>query len=196
MRSALLALCSIFILTACTPSSLGVHPQSGIVLEHNKHRLITQTKPIEEKVLRFVNLDVTQVKLQNAAEQTLFYEKLETNHDYELKYASVETLKRIFQVSRSHTLYQASNLLFIQLQNKDGDWINILAETSGIQELSYVYGYTNAAFDALAQELGVVLQTPHTNVVVFEVSQTQWSQSDMFLNPLIQPIFRRTGLFF
>ncbi|MDD2789549.1 MAG: hypothetical protein PHU40_02665 [Sulfurimonas sp.] len=191
MKSTLSLFLSLFFFSGCATSSLTVEAEKGLVLEHENQTLIMPSEMYEKSLLRFERLDITQVKLQNANKERLFFETLKANHDYEFKYSTVETLKRIFHLSRSHTLYQASNLLLIQLQSKDGSYINILAETSGIQELSYAYGYSNAAFIALAQELGVVLETPEENIAAFTEPQTQWSQSEMFLNPLVQHIFRR-----
>ena len=193
MKSTLLSVFSLFIFVGCAPSSLIVQEQNGIVLEHNKQIFITQAKPLEKKIHRFMNLDITQIKLQNAQNESLFYEALEANHDYEFKYATVETIKRVLDVSRSHTLYQSSTLLFIQLQTKDAKWINLMAERSSNQTLSFVYGYTNSAFATQAKELSITLQTPHEEIFTPFASLTHWSQSDMFLNPLVQPMYRRLG---
>lgn len=193
MKSTLLSVFSLFIFVGCVPSSLSVQEQRGIVLEHNKQTFITQAKPLEKKIHRFMHLDVTQIHLQNMQNETLFYEALEANHDYEFKYATVETLKRVLDVSRSHTLYQSSTLLFIQLQTKEAKWINLIAERSSNQTLSFVYGYTNSAFEALAKELSITLQTRHEEIFTPSVSSTHWSQSDMFLNPLVERMYRRLG---
>jgi hypothetical protein len=196
MKSFLFAFIVLFTFSGCVSSSLNLQGQNGIVLMQEKETLVAHAKPQEKKVLRFTNLDVMQVKLQDAAKQNLFYEELEANHDYEFKYASVETLKRVFNLSHSHTLHQSSNLLFIQLQGKDGNYVNILAETSSFQKLSFVYGYSNEAFEALAKELGITLNTPEKNICIPSESLTHWSQSDMFLNPLVQPLYRKYGLAF
>ncbi|DAB30890.1 MAG TPA: hypothetical protein CFH84_01590 [Sulfurimonas sp. UBA12504] len=196
MKSFVSAFFMMFVFGGCVSSSLSLQEPQGIVLTQERQTIVTQAQVEEKIMLRFTNLDVTQIRVSNAAKEKLFFEELEANHDYEFKYATVETLKRVFDLSYSRTLYQSSSLLFVQLQRKDGSYINILAEKSSFQRLSYVYGYSNAAFEALAQELGVVLQTSHTNILAFEEPQTQWSQSDMFLNPLVQPIYRKYGIAF
>jgi hypothetical protein len=196
MKSFLFASFVLFTFSGCVSSSLSMQEENGIVLMQEKKTLVAHAKPEEKKVLRFTNLDVLQVQLQNAAKEKLFYEELEANHDYEFKYATVETLKRVFNLSRSHTLHQSSSLLFIQLQSKDGSYINIFAETSSFQKLSFVYGYSNADFEALAKELGITLGTPETNIFMPTESLTHWSQSDIFLNPLVQPLYRKYGIAF
>jgi hypothetical protein len=196
MKSFLFAFFVLFAFSGCVSSSLSLQEPKGIVLIQEKQTLVAEATPQEKKVLYYTNLDVTQVRLQNADKQQIFYEELQANHDYEFKYTTVETLKRVFDLSRSHTLYQANNLLFIQLQRKDGTYINILAETSDFQKLSFIYGYSNAAFELLAQELGITLNTPETNIFMPSESLTHWSQSDMFLNPLVQPMYRKYGIFF
>lgn len=185
----LLILIALFI-SGCTPSSLKVNSMNELVLKHNSKSYLFSNKIEDSKSLGFQNIDVEQKTAIDANGATLYYEQLLVDTNYEFQYGSVTTLKYIFDVSRTNIIYQASNLLLIQLQIEKNHYINLMAETSGTQDMAYIYGFSNEKLLKIANELkadGYEIK----NAFHLRKPLTEWTQEKLILQPLIKPMFKR-----
>ena len=132
------------------------------------------------------NLDVQRVRVADSFSKPLFYEKVTTHNDYELKYPSLETLRKIFNVSSLNVVYKSSSLLFVQLE-KEKHYINLIAETSSMTELSYVYGFSNREYYEVASAMKIVVD--RLQVKNFQRTnrfESQWMQKKLILEPLAE----------
>ena len=68
-----------------------------------------------------------------------------------------------------------------------------MAETSGMQDMAYIYGFSNEKLLKIANELkadGYEIK----NAFHLRKPLTEWTQEKLILQPLIQPMFRRGRL--
>lgn len=190
MKNSISAILITLFISGCTPSSLKVSAMNELVLKHNSKSYIFSNKIEDSKSLGFQNIDVEQKTAIDSNGAILYYEQLLINIDYEFQYGSVSTLKYIFDVSRTNIIYQASNLLLIQMEIERDYYINLMAETSGTQDMAYVYGFSNEKLLKIANELkadGYEIK----NAFHLRKPLTEWTQEKLILQPLIKPMFRR-----
>lgn len=193
MKSLILAILIALFISGCTPSSLKVNSMDELVLKHNSKSYIFANKIESSKTRSFQKMDVEQKIALDSNGAKLYYEQVLVDMEYEFKYGTVTTLKYIFDVSRTNIIYQASNLLLIQLQIEKGHYVNLMAETSGIQDMAYIYGFSNEKLLKIANELkadGYEIK----NAFHLRKPLTEWTQEKLILQPLIQPMFRRGRL--
>ena len=192
MKNLILPILIALFLSGCTPSSLKVNSMDELVLKHNAKSYIFANKIESSKTLSFQKMDVEQKIAIDSNGATLYYEQLLVDMEYEFKYGSITTLKYIFDVSRTNIIYKASNLLLIQLQIEKDQYINLMAETSGMQDMAYIYGFSNKKLLKIANELKVD-GYEIKNAFHLRKPLTEWTQQKLILEPLIKPMFRRGG---
>ncbi len=193
MKSLILAILIALFISGCTPSSLKVNSMDELVLKHNSKSYLFANKIESSKTRSFQKIDVEQKIALDSNGAKLYYEQVLVDMEYEFKYGTVTTLKYIFDVSRTNIIYQASNLLLIQLQIEKGHYVNLMAETSGMQDMAYIYGFSNEKLLKIANELkadGYEIK----NAFHLRKPLTEWTQEKLILQPLIQPMFRRGRL--
>jgi len=188
MKNLILPILIALFLSACAPSTLTVNPDEELVLEHDSKSYVFSNKVEESKLLSFVYIDVEQKRVVTPSGEVLFYENFLVDHEYEFKYGSIATLKFIFDVNKTNIIYKTGNLLLIQLKINDNEYINLMAETSGIQVLSYVYGFSNKELLAITKELKID-DYKMKDVVPLKNILTDWTQQGLILQPLIEPLF-------
>jgi hypothetical protein len=139
---------------------------------------------LSSESIALFNLDVKRVRVSNSFSKTFFYEKVTTHNDYEFKYPSLETLQKIFNVKHLNVVYKSSSLLFVQLE-REKYYINLIAESSSVNELSYVYGFNNREFFEVADTLGINANTLKIkNFQNIDDFQSIWIQKELILHPL------------
>lgn len=193
MKNLILPILIALFISGCTPSSLKVNSMDELILKHNSKSYLFANQIESSKTLSFQNIDVEQKTAIDSNGATLYYEQLLVDINYEFQYGSVTTLKYIFDVSRTNIIYQASNLLLIQLQIEKDQYINLMAETSGTQDMAYIYGFSNEKLLKIANELkadGYEIK----NSFHLRKPLTEWTQEKLILQPLIKPMFRRGRL--
>ena len=193
MKNLILLILIALFLSGCTPSSLKVNSMDELVLKHNSKSYLFANKIDSSRTLSFQNIDVEQKTAIDSNGATLYYEQVLVDIDYEFQYGSVTTLKYIFDVSRTNIIYKASNLLLIQLQIEKDQYINLMAETSGMQDMAYIYGFSNEKLLKIANELKVE-GYEIKNAFHLRKPLTEWTQQKLILQPLIKPMFRRGRL--
>jgi len=186
-----IALLALFLL-GCTPSSLTLEKSQKLILNQNSKEYTFSDRVLNQEKMRFINIDVERYEIQNSSSKRLFFEQLYTETNHEWRYGSVETLKSIFDVYNSNTLYFSATLLLIQFEIEPDKYVNILAETSGTQDISYIYGFSNEEYKKVIKDLGVEVRESEIKKA-YEVREplTKWTQKHLILFPLLQPVFRR-----
>ena len=191
MKKIILFLLITLFFTSCAVSSLNVEEDSQLVLKQNSkdYKLgVSQGS----NFLRFMNIDVLQSSVISNTKTSLFHEKVLVDHAYEFSRGSIETLKIIFDLSKSNLLYRSGNLLFLQLQFQEDKYINLFVEKSSIQDISYLYGYSNDELMNLAASLDIKLDAVKMRpAVIVTQPLSKWSQTRLILEPLLQPFDKR-----
>ena len=184
MRGVFLSLILIFF-SACSENSLDIQDNNKLILKDD-----SKSHMIAEKILSFENLslrhmDVRRMAIESVSKQVLFYEKITTENDYELKENSLELLKRIFNIHRINTVYKSSSLIFVQLEEEES-YINLIAQTSSMTELSFVYGFSNKEFFQVANSLNIKADTLKVkNRKIIERFKSDYQRQEFVLNPLV-----------
>jgi len=190
MKNLILSILIALFVLGCTASSLKVNSMDELELKHNSKSYIFANKAESSKTRSFQKMDVEQKTAVDSNGATLYYEQILVDMEYEFKYGSITTLKYIFDVSKTNIIYQASNLLVIQLQIEKDHYVNLMAETSGMQDMAYVYGFSNEKLLKIANELKVD-GYEIKNAFHLRKPLTEWTQQKLILQPLIKPMFRR-----
>jgi len=190
MRVYLLIL--VLFLSGCVSSSLQIKPSNKLVLQHDSVEYSLANKVTKKSLTHFLNLDVSRYELEDSSQERLFLEELVCDIEYEFKYGSVKTISDIFDVSKYHTLYYSGGLLLMQLEVEPKKYVNVLAETSSTQNMSYVYGFSDSEFKALIKSLGVKVDSSKIKKAYgVKESLSSWNQGHLILFPLVKPMFRR-----
>ena len=180
-------------LSACSHNSLIIDEQNRLYVKHQEKEYKSKDNVTKTQYVRFRNIEVEKLELLSASKEKLFFEQLNADINYEFKYGSVATIKQVFKVSHTNIIYFKENLLLIQLEIEPTRYINLLAETSGTQDMPYVYGFSNSEFKEIARSLGLDGKLKDmAEAYGVKDSLTNWNQTDLILYPLVQPVFRRT----
>jgi len=183
----------IIFFSACTHSSLLVSPANTLDLTHNDSKIEVASNVLEKQEQSYENIEIIQYKIKKD-KSVLFYEHIQTDINWELRYGPVFNLKYIFDATKANIVYQSSNVTFVQLKISDDKYINVLAESSGFQDFSYVYGFSN-------EEFSIVLnQVLHENAqeLIYDVAAldetsiplSKWSVIKLLLSPFLKPDVR------
>lgn len=192
MKKSILLTIIALLFTSCAVSSLQIERNSELVLRQNSQKYALGSSQ-DRTLLRFTNLDITQNSIKSSSGNTLFYEQIIVDQAYEFSLGSLVTLKIIFDLSKSNLVYNSSSLKFLQLRVKENEYVNIVAETSALQDMSYVYGYTNEEFLNLAKSMGITIQSDKLeNAVTLGKPITKWSQTRLIVEPILQPFDKRS----
>ena len=186
MKNLILLLIVTIFFSACSESSLEMGADNELVLKNSSHSYTVSKTFLGSESFALFNLDVQRIRVADSFSKPLFYEKVTTHNDYELKYPSLETLQKIFNVSSLNVVYKSSSLLFVQLE-KEKHYINLIAETSSMTELSYVYGFSNREYYEVASAMKIVVD--RLQVKNFQRTnrfESQWMQKKLILEPLAE----------
>lgn len=187
MKKFILAIFFLLFLSACSESSLSLDSKDRLILTNNAKQHRISERSISNELLRYPNFDVKRSGLVNSFDRVLFFEQLETEHDYELKYNVIDTLKYGFKISKFNTIYQEGNLLFVQLQLQNDKYINLIVESSLSTELSYVYGFTNREFVEILEALDIKKYSFNLKYVEnISEHKTEWNKVELLLHPLTE----------
>ena len=197
MKYFLLSMFSMIFFSGCAVSSLGISDTRNLSLKNdNKHIEITNTILKKERQW-YEYIDISQYKLKNN-DTVLFYEYVELDTDWEFIFGPITTLKYILEGANSNTLYKGSAISLVQLKITNSKHINLLIESSGFHDMSYVYGFSDKEFLTLASSLGHKytkkdLKKGSTPILLQSNMQhlSKWSVTMLFLRPLIQPSIRQ-----
>jgi len=191
MKKSILLLIITLLLSSCAVSSLQIESTDELVLKQNS-KDYDIGKSVDSNLLRFVRLDITQNSIKANSSSTLFYEQIITDQAYQFSRGSVETLQIIFDFSKSNIIYKSGNLLFVQFEVNDGKYLNLIAEISALQDMSYVYGYTNEEFIAMAKKMELDIDIADVRKSFIPKQPiTKWSQTRLIIEPILEPFGKR-----
>ena len=187
MKKFILTIFFLLFLSACSESSLSIDSNDRLILINNDKEHRISERSISSELLRYPNFEVKRSKLVNSFDRVLFFEQIITEHDYELKYNALDSLKYGFKVSKSNTVYKEGNLLFVQLQLKNDKYINLIVESSITTELSYIYGFTNREFIEILEALDIKKYSKNLKFVEsISAYKTEWNRVELLLHPLTE----------
>ena len=180
--------------TACTPSSLDIASTKEISIKIDSQPYLFSKDIKSAKRLGFQKMDIYQYSALSSDGGLLFCENVTMDLEYEFMYGSITTLKYIFDVIKTNIIYSSGSTLLIQLRLVTGDYINLLADKSGFQEMQYVYGFSNQELLSIASNLKAE-NYELKEAVRLKGSITEWTQTKLILQPLIKPMFNRRSPF-
>ncbi len=186
MKNLILLLIVTIFFSACSDSSLDIESDNKLIIKQNSKTYTLSESVLDSETIALYSLDVKRVRVSDSFLKPLFYEKVTTHNDYELKYPSLEAIEKIFNVDALNVVYKSSSLLFVQLE-REKYYINLIAETSSMSELSYVYGFDNRAFYKIASAVGVkVDRLKIKDFHKIDNFESQWMRQELILNPLAE----------
>lgn len=197
MKAYVIFIVSIIFLSGCASSSLKVSDKNELLLQNNNKQIKVGSKVLTKDYEWYRNIDIYKSKIQNS-KSVLLYEDVIADINWEFKHGTVATIQYIFDSYKSDVVYMSSDVALLQLRVNKTQFVNMLVEKSGTQELSYVYGFSNKEFIELAQKImpkdGESLSKLKNEGIVFssEIKHlSTWSVQMLFLEPLLKPVMRR-----
>jgi hypothetical protein len=145
MKKFLLSLFVLVVFAGCG----GVKP----IVDFRDKSGILSSKIVNSETLHFSYIDVNRYKLQDENNSILFYEKLIIDNDYNFKYNPLNSIIYIFNAKKAIVIYDDTISLLVQLELDDGEFLNVFANSAGVNEFSYVYGFSNYEFKKIAKEI-------------------------------------------
>ncbi len=198
MKNILVLIVLGFLLAGCSMSSLTLDKDDKLVFSSNSQKFLLSNKTTNYKVLNYKDLFTYQYKLENEKGRVLFYEETRTSLDFEFNFSALYTVMYIFNDSEKYEdIYQNNNLRLVQLELKDTGYVNVLIYSSDTQIISYVYGFSNEEFLALANSVNIDTKKKidiKYKAVVPQKTLTKWNGQLVYFTPLITP-FRAMGGF-
>ena len=183
---------SVFFLLGCTPSTLLMSEDKKLILKHkNISTLIAQeTVSIEQEYYK--NIELTKYTLKQGV-NTLFFESVVVDMNWEFYYGPITTLKYIFDGTSANIIYKDSSMSLLQLSISKHSYVNIMAESSGFNEMTYVYGFSDETFKKLCKDVvnkDIQLKYEKKSLENPDKPLTKWSTLMLFFQALIKPDVR------
>ena len=127
----------------------------------------------------------------------LFFEKVEVDIDYELRYGPVTNIKKIFDGTRANILYKDSEISYLQLKISKTSHLNMIIESIYFDEISYIYGFSDndflnivKNFDEQVSQRSLMTETDALELDKDEKHLSKWSVNNLLLEPLIKRVDR------
>ncbi len=136
-------LLSTFLLTGCATSSLNLGADDTLTLTYDKQKLSARGLTLDTKYDRYPELELYQSIIELDDDTLLVYEDVEADQQYQFQYATQQSVAMIFDAKKLKIIYQRNNLYFIQLELKNENYLNVIAQQSDMQRFTQLYGFSN-----------------------------------------------------
>ncbi len=192
----IMILLAMLMFSGCVTSSLKLNKNEELVLKYNSEKITLTNKIKESRFLNFKDLFVTIYKLQNEQGRILFYEKAQTEQNFEFKYGGLYTVMYVFDDRvKYEEVYRINNLRLVQLRLQDKRYLNVMIQASDTQNYTFTYGFSNEEFMDIANKIKVkeedkILKLEDEGMVFTKESKSpsNWNDTLVFFTPLITPL--------
>ncbi len=163
-------LLSTFLLGGCATSSLNIGADDTLALTYGKEKLSARGLTLDRKSDSYPELELHQRIIELDDNSLIVYEEVETDEKYQFQHATQNSIKMIFDAKKLTLLYQRNNLYFVQLELKDGTYLNVIAQQSDMQSFTQLYGFSNMQMKKIIKTISKEDKkiTFNDNVVIFE----------------------------
>ena len=198
----IILICLAFVLfVGCSTSSLRLLDSGSLELNYNADSYLLTKKVLKRDSLNFKDLYIDRFKLEDKNGGVLFYENAHTALDFEFNFGGLYTVLYIFDDAQHYEmLCRRNNLRMLQVELKDGNYVNVLLQASDTQVYSYVYGFSNKEFlnifNAIKKKDDKKIVLKHKAITFDKNSNniTNWNDKLVYFTPLITPL-RTMGRF-
>jgi len=195
MKSFIFLFINMLIISGCATNSIEVKEGNGLVFNFKDKSSILASEVVETKRDNYNYLHIMKYRLEDEYKRVLFYEEVSTVDNYEFRYGALNTVKYIFNAKKVYPLYQTSELLMVQLETDLNQHVNIMIHSNDMENLSYVYGFSNYEFKKLSREMAKDsnkelgrLRYQGITLSKSDLECSRWSQSKLFLMPLTKRV--------
>lgn len=196
MKNIILSLLTMVMFSGCVTSSLKLNKSEELVLKYSSEQITLTNKVKESNFFNFKDLFVTIYKLQNEQGRVLFFEKAQTETNFEFKYGGLYTVMYVFDNRvKYEEVYRRNNLRLVQLRLKDKRYLNVMIQASDTQNYTFTYGFSNEEFINIANKIKVkeedeLGKLQHEGAVFTKESKapSNWNDTLVFFTPLITPL--------
>jgi len=198
MKSVFLSLL-ILLFTGCTVNNLSLNDDKKLILSIDKEQNTLSSNILEQSNFVYGPLNVFRYKFQDE-NGIIFYEEVDINNNYTLKYTLTNTIQYIFATKDMQVVWQNKNLIFAQLELENKLFINIIISSNDAENFSYVYGFSNHEFMNILR--ATVEDKPSIQRVarqaqtlsLGDLELSRWSSQMLIMNPLTTRLGGRLGL--
>ena len=151
---------------------------------------ILGSKVIDSKNFTLSSIDIKQNKLKNNNNRILFYEEVSTWDDYEFRDTTLNNIMYIFNAKSATVLYNDNTTLLVQIELILGEFLNVIAYSNNMENLSYAYGLSNYEFKKIAKEIIKdskirlpSLKKQGIGVRIDDMPLSRWSETKLIVKP-------------
>lgn len=188
----------ILILSGCATSNL-TYKNHQIVLQVDKSSLHVEGTFLKQHKDNFSSLYLTQKVLQLKEGNLVVYEEARTDMLYEFEPSIIRSIQIIFEAKGMVKVYGKSHLYAYQLIMKDGSILNMIAEQSDSQDLSFVYGMSTTQLNKILKGLDPDANPAYYKKVILlkdtsHAILSKWDVKKVHFVPLVVPLPRFSGM--
>ena len=187
---------SLIILSGCSVNTSNINYKNNIIqIEVSQTPISLKAQTVIKQTKNFVSLYLTQQILRLSNTETIVYEKVRTNLEYEFE----PTIYRILTILFEHTsflpIYHQNHLYAYQLILPNKTIINLIAHQSDSQELNLLYGMSNKKLSSIIHSLDNNAYIPKLLPTTKLPSNkkafiTKWNDWTVHFVPLVVPLAR------
>lgn len=195
----LLPIALLAIFGGCKTADLS-YANGELSLQVNENHLKVNGATLNHHRDSFGNLYLLQETIKLKDGSIVVYERARTDDLYEFNLLPMQTIRILFDAYKMNVIYFKSSFYLVQMILRDGRILNIAVEQFDDQQLSFVYGMSNAQFRNIQKQLDPqaaqkpliekVITLPQGSAAIF----SRWSVRKVQFVPLITPVRYIYGL--
>ena len=190
-----LSVLTLLVVNACTSSDIQYQPDK-LTLQVANNSVLLDATMVQKKEAYFKTLTIDQKILKLDDGNLVVYEDANTDISYEFAPSTTHIIRSIFDTRAIYKVYAKSNMYAFQVTLANGEILNILAQQSESQSLSYVYGMNTKQFNTMLKQLDQSARlAPYTNVLTLHDAKhailTRWTVMKVDFLPLVKPVSTR-----
>ncbi len=190
----LLATTAILTISGCGMSGLS-YDNKQLTVQVEKEYLQINGTLLNERKDNFSSLFLSQKVLRLNEGNLVVFEDARTDFSYEFEPPVTRSIKIIFEAKNAIMVYGESQLYAYQLILKDGRILNVVAQHSDTQRLTFLYGLSTAQLNRMLKRLDPNIKGAYYKQVVrlqdkSHAILSKWDVQKVHFVPLVVPLGR------
>jgi len=182
---------TVLLLSACSTSQITYAPDQ-LTIQSANTTSVYQSTLITQRKQNFSTLFIDQKILKLPEGNLIVYEHAYTDLQYEFEPALKHIINIVFESRGIVAYYIGTQLSAYQIVLPNGQWLNLIAQQSDTQELTFLYGMNTKQFESMIKKAdpnatfalhkkGITFHKPYQAV------QSRWTTKKVHFVPLVVP---------
>lgn len=196
-KRTLLALGTVFFLSACGVSNIG-YDQNRLSLQVEQNQVLLDATLLHKSRDNFSSLYITKKVLRLKDGNVIVYEDARTDMSYEFEPRTTTIMKVVFEARSIVMIYARNQLYVYQLTLHNGKVLNVIAQQDETQRLRFVYGMSSRQLNTMLKQLDSNAPVlPYKDVMLLKSVDSaivsKWNTRKVHFYPLVVPLPLRFG---